>query len=191
MKEVFYGRKEIIPEIKYLEKMGNDFVNSASMLLEKREETQKWSEYIYSFNFLIAQAAEILPKSLLATYICLEKNNYPVDTIRDLINNELSQLGHRLDLIFKKVPKLKKELEISSIKRVSNIFVDEYIFIVNSEKISIKYLEGARYGAFAKNPNLLSCCNKNTLDFLKKVSETTKEILTDMINDFDNKKNNI
>jgi hypothetical protein len=191
MKKTFYGRNELIAEAKYLEIMGHDFIDSALELFNKKEETQEWSKHIYSFNLLAAQAVEILPKSLIAVHLCLNKNNYPIDATRCLTRKELGQLGHRLDLIFKKVPKLKKKLKIYSIKRISNIFLDEYVLTINNKKVSIKYLEGARYGAFATNSNLLSCYNNNVPNFLKELSDATKELITDMINDFDDKKNNI
>lgn len=183
-----YGRNQVVGEVMYLEMMGHDFVKSALLLFDTKEKTTEWSDYVYSFNLLASQALEILPKSLIATRICLEKNNKPIKEIRNTINRELECLSHKLDNIFNEVPELKKSLNISCVERFNHAeFVDEFHFTVSGKKIMIKNLEGARYGAFARNKNLSSNYDKNAVDFLKKLSEKTAEIRAGMINEFDNK----
>ncbi|MEK7564817.1 MAG: hypothetical protein AAB501_01095 [Patescibacteria group bacterium] len=183
------GKNHVVGEVLYLEIMGHDFVKSALTLFNTKETTREHSGYVYSFNLLASQALEILPKSIIATRICLKENNKPIEEIRNAISKELSCLGHKLDNIFNEVQELKKILGISAINRVNSAdFVDEFRFTVSGKIIAFKNLEGARYGAFAKNKNFSSNYDINASNFLKNLSEKTAEIRVNMINAFDNKK---
>jgi hypothetical protein len=186
------GRSSVVSEALYLECIGRDFVKSALLLYETKEQTREWSDYLYAFNLLASQALEILPKSIIAVRICLEKNCKPIEEIRCSIKKELGCLGHKLDNIFNEVPELKKALNISNIERFNDTgFVDEFIFTINEsgkeKKICIKNLEGARYGAFANKKNYSADYNKNTVDFLKNFMEKAGEIRVDIIEKFDKK----
>ncbi len=197
MKNTSYGRDQVIGEVCYLEFIGHDFVKSAHLLFEENNEKGGTGEYFSSIMFLASQAIELLPKSLIAVNICLERNNDSLENIRGAVNRKLNCLGHNLDDIFCEVPELKKVLKIAGIKRVNNknnanIFIDEFLFKVGAPKeqkqIRIKYLEGARYGMFAKNKDIGGNSPrdiKNIVDFLKKLSEETARIRASMINKFD------
>lgn len=193
MKINFAGRSNVVGKVLgCLEYAGLDFVDAALSLYEIKEQTRDWSRFVYSFNLLASQAVELLPKSVIATRICLEKNNKSSEEIHCAINKELGCLGHKLDNIFNEVPELKKVLDISNIERFnSGGFVDEFRFTINGSgnatEVCIKNLEGARYGAFAKNPNFSSSYYKSTVDFLKNLREKTVVIRVAMIQKFDRK----
>lgn len=193
MKNRSAGRSSVVGEVCYLETQGRDFVDAALFLYETKEQTCDWSRFVYSFNLLASQAVELLPKSIIAIRICLKKNNKSRQEIKCAINKELGCLGHKLDNIFNEVPELKKALNIFNVTRFNKGgFVDEFRFIVNNsgktEEICIKNLEGARYGAFAKNPNFSSSYYKSTVTFLENLREKTLKIRVAMIQKFDKKK---
>ena len=185
------GRCHMIGRVMHLETIGGDFIKSALLLYETKERTHEWSDYIYTFNLLASQALEILPKSIIATRICLEKNHKSIEEINCAINRELECLSHKLDNIFNEAPELKKALSISNIERFNTEFVDEFCFTINKsskeKKICIKNLEAARYGVFAREKDIISNYNKDTVDFLKNLMTKTAEIRIGIIKEFDNK----
>lgn len=188
------GRCHIIGEVSYLEHIGRDFVKSAFLLYKKNGDRGS-GDYFNTINLLASQALELLPKSLIATRICLDKNNKSLEEIRCAINKELGCLGHKLDNIFNEVPELQKILTVSKIKRVnSSGFIDEFRFTVgnpkNRKQIRIKNLEGARYGLFASNKDIGGNSPRdiaNITGFLKNLMDKTAKIRVKMINDFDTK----
>ena len=197
MEKESYGRNRVVGEVCYMESVGHDFVKSAQVLFEENNKKGGTGEYFYSINILASQAVELLPKSLIAVDICLKRNSESLEDIRSAINRKLNCLGHNLDDIFCEVLELKRSLKITSIKRVNNknnanIVIDEFRFKVGAPKeqkqIRIKYLEGARYGMFAKNKDVGGNSTKdieNAVDFLKKLSEETAKIRASMITEFD------
>jgi len=198
MKNGSFGRNRVIGEVYYLEFLGHDFVKSAQLLSEENSKKGGTGEYFSSIMFLASQAVELLPKSLIAVDICLKRNNESLEEIRSAIKRKLSCLGHNLDDIFCEVPELKRALKITSIKRVNsknnaNFLIDEFRLQIDEPKeqkqIRIKYLEGARYGMFAKTKDIGGYSMKdieNTVAFLKKLSEETNKFRADMITEFDN-----
>jgi len=198
MQETSIGRDQVVGEVHYLESIGRDFVKSASVLLENENEQDGPSAHWNSINLLASQALELLPKSLIAYKICLDKNNSSLEEIHRAINKKLGCLGHELDDIFGEVSELKTALSVIKIERINSktnkgVFIDEFRFIIkdnsgNEKIIRIKNLEAARYGLFAKNPdagvNLVGDM-KNIVDFLKKLSEETNKFRASMITEFD------
>jgi len=181
------GRCHVVGKVYGLVMKGTYFVRTAKFLYETRN-----PDYWHAFNLLASQALEILPKSIIATDICLKENSKSIQFIRDTIYKELNSLGHRFDDIFERTPELKERLHILHIKR-SNMsgFVDEFVFTIKNEKgnkdVRIKNLEGIRYGAFARKEDYLVYYSKDVADFLSNVMEQTKNIQLDMINKFDHK----
>lgn len=106
-------------------------------------------------------------------------------------------MGHNLDDIFCEVSELKRALKITSIKRVNNknnanFLIDEFRLKIGVPKeqkqIRIKYLEGARYGMFAKNKDIGGNSLRdieNVVNFLRKLSEETSKFRASMIAEFD------
>ena len=189
MKKNSDGCNQVIGRAMYLERIGCDFVKSALLLFDTKEKTREHSDYIYSFNLLASLALEILPKSITATRICLVENHKSSKKICNIINKKLVCLGHKLDDIFEAEQGLKKALNISNIERLNTGAVDEFHFTVSSEKIVIKNLEGARYGAFARNENFgAGCYDKNTISFLENLLKETTKIRSDMVKKFDDSK---
>jgi len=179
-------------DVGYLKSMGEDFVKSALLLFKTKEKTGEWSDYVYSFNLLVSQALETLPKSIIATRICLNKNNRSIKEIHYMISKELKCLGHKLDNIFNEVPELKKELNIINIERSDNKFPqDEFIFTINEsgkiKKFSIKNLEGVRYGSFARKRNLGASYDSGVKKFLQNLMDVVLKIQEELIQDFDKK----
>lgn len=197
MKNKSYGRNQVVGEVCYLEFIGHDFVKSTQLLFEENNEKGGTGEYFSSIMLLASQAVELLPKSLMAVDVCLKRSSKSLEDIRSAINRKLNCLSHNLDDIFCEAPELKKAMKIVSIKRVNNknnpnIFIDEFRFKIGAPKeqkqIRIKYLEGTRYGMFAKNKDIGGNSPgdiKNIVDFLKKLSEETARIRASMINKFD------
>ncbi len=199
MKNESLGRNQVIGEVGYLEYIGHDFVKSAKELLEKNE--QGSGGYFASINLLATQALELLPKSLLATSICLVKNNDSLQEIRRVINKRFKCLGHDIDDIFNEpeISELKNVLGITNIKRInnqtdSNVFIDEFRFTVknnpNEKVIRIKNLEATRYGLFAKNVDVggnSSSDMEDIVSFLEKLSDEVENIRIKMIKTFDEK----
>ena len=194
-----YGRNQVIGEACYLEHIGHDFIKSALLLYEKNRDEGGSGDYFSTINFLASQSLELLPKSLIAVCICLNKNNNSLEEIRGAISKELGCLGHNLDNIFNGVPELKKTLNIIDIKRINNktntdIFIDEFHFVIKNNSddkktIRIKNLEAARYGLFARNKDIGGNSSRdmeNIVDFLKRLSKKTAEIRASIINEFDN-----
>lgn len=195
-----YGRNQVAGKILSLETMGRDFVKSASVLLEKNNEQGGSGTHFITINLLASQALELLPKSLIATSICLNKNNNSLEEILRAINKKLACLGHELDDIFEEVPELKIALDVIKAERINsktneNAIIDEFRFTIKNDSegekvIRIKNLEAARYGLFAKNQDIGGNSTndiKNIVDFLKLLSEKTNELRVVMINDFDTK----
>lgn len=191
-----YGRNQVIGEVCYLETIGHDFVKSASLLYEKNNGGS--GDYFITINLLASQAMEILPKSLIATRICLEKNNKLLEEIRSAIQQKLGCLGHKLDCIFNEIPELQKTLAITKIKIVNHSgFINEFRFTIGSKKnkkqIRIKNLESARYGLFARKKDIGGNSPKdikNIVNFLELLSQKTAELRAKMVNDFDAKNKN-
>lgn len=195
MKNKSNGRDQVVGEV--FEYIGHDFVKSAQVLFEENNKKGGTGEYFNSINLLASQAAELLPKSLIAVDICLKRNRESLEEIRSAINRKLGCLGHNLVDIFYEVPELKRTLKITSIKRVNNknsanFLIDEFRLKIGAPKeqkqIRIKYLEGARYGMFAKNKDIGGNSPrdiKNIVEFLKKLSEETNRIRASMITKFD------
>lgn len=194
------GRCYVVGEIYHVEHMGKDFVKSALLLYKTIGQNSGSSDYFDSFNLLMSQALENLPKSIIATRIALLKNNKSIEEIHCAINKELGCLGHKLDNIFNEVPELKKTLNIINIERVNNtisgdIFVDEFRFTIKDssrkEKVlRIKNLEAARYGVFARNKDVGFTLNYNIKDmanFIKNLVKEVGETKVKMINQFDTK----
>ena len=184
------GRCYVLGEVEYFKLMGGDFAKSALLLFETKEKTREWSDYIYSFNLLVSQALETLLKSIIATRICLNKNNKSVEEIHCAIGKELRCLGHKIDNIFNEVPELKKALNIISIERSDNKFPqDEFIFTINEsgkvKKFSIKNLEGIRYGSFARKRNLGANYDDGVKIFLQNLMNAVLKIQKKLIQDFD------
>lgn len=195
MRNKSYGRNQVVGEdFKYI---GHDFVKSAQVLFEKNNEKRGTGEYFNSINLLASQAAELLPKSLIVVDICLKRNSESLEEISSAINRKLGCLGHNLVDIFYEVPELKRALKITSIKRVNNknnanFLIDEFRLKIGAPKeqkqIRIKYLEGARYGMFAKHKDVGGNSMQdieNVVDFLKTLSEETNKIKANMITKFD------
>jgi len=198
MKKESNGRNQVIGEVMYLETIGSDFVKSATLLHANNDGGS--GDYLNTINLLASQALELLPKSLIATSICLNKNNNPVAEIHRAINKKLGCLGHEIDDICDEVPELKTALGIIKIERINGkthkeAFVDEFRFTINNNSvvnkiIRIKNLEGARYGLFARNKDIGGNSHRdmqNIIDFLNKLSEETANIRVKMINEFDKK----
>ncbi|MFH1938313.1 MAG: hypothetical protein ABIJ60_02140 [Patescibacteria group bacterium] len=186
------GRCYVLGDVEYLKSMGRDFAKSALLLFKTKEKTGEWSDFVYSFNLLVSQALETLPKSIIATRICLNKNNRSIKEIHCIISKELKCLEHKLDNIFNEVPELKKELNIINIERSDNKFPqDEFIFTINEsgkiKKFSIKNLEGARYGSFARKRNLGANYDSGVKKFLQNLMDVVLKIQEELIQDFDKK----
>jgi len=202
MKEESHGRNQIVGEVSYLEHIGQDFIKSATLLLEENNKQGGSGTYFSTINLLASQALELLPKSLIAVDICLKKNNESLEEICRAIDKKLACLGHDLDDIFEEVLELKIVLGIIKIERINSKtmnnkdIIDEFCFSIkndsgNEEMIRIKNLEAARYGLFAKNRDIggnSSDDMKNIVYFLNKLSKETGNIRAKMINEFD--KNN-
>ncbi len=197
MKNNSFGRNQVIGEVKYLEHKGHDFVKSAKVLLENNE--QGSGSYFESINFLASQALELLPKSLIAVSICLNKNNDSLKEIRGVINKRFKCLGHNISDIFNEpeISELKNALDIANIERInnqidSNVFIDEFRFTIkdnSTEKIiRIKNSEAIRYGLFAKNVdvggNSLSDM-ENIVNFLEKLCSEVVRIISERVKTFD------
>lgn len=186
-----YGRNQVIGEVLYLEMIGHDFVKSASLLYKKNNRGS--GNYFITINLLASQALEILPKALIATRICLEKNNEPLKVIQSAVCHKLECLGHRIDCIFNEVPELQKTLAITKIKTVNHTgFINEFRLTIGSKKnkkqIRIKNLESARYGLFARKRDAGGISPKdikNTINFLELLSKRTADLRVGMINNFD------
>ncbi len=198
MKNESLGRNQVVGEIGYLEYIGHNFVKSAKVLFEKSQE-QGGGDYFTSINLLTTQALELLPKSLIAINICLQKNNDPLQEIHNVINKRFKCLGHNIDDIFNEpeISELKNVLGITNIKRINNktdndVFIDEFRLTVknnpNEKVIRIKNLEATRYGLFAKNvdgggnsPGDM----KDIVSFLGKLSSEVEKVRIKMIKAFD------
>lgn len=198
MKEESDGRNRIVGEVMYLEFIGRDFVKSASVLLEENNKQDGSGAYFSAINLLASQALELLPKSLIATSICLNNNDNSLEEIRRAVNEKLACLGHELDDILEEVPELKIALGVIKVERINsktnkNVIIDEFRFTIKSDSgdekmIRIKNLEAARYGLFSKNPDIggnFPSDIENIVNFLKKLSEETNKIRVKTINEFD------
>ena len=198
MKNEACGRNQVVGGVLYTEFIGHDLIKSISILLEENKKQSGSGIYFNTINLLASQALELLPKSLIATSICLNKNNDSPEEIYRAINKKLSCLNHDLDDIFDEVPELKKVLGIIKIEKVNkktknnkDIYIDEFRFTLkNNGMIRIKNLEGARYGLFAKNIDI----GGNSIHdieqisaFLNKLSVETGKIRAEIINRFDEK----
>jgi hypothetical protein len=149
-----YSAAELISaaDIGHLRTIGLYFAKSAKVLYELKK-----PEHSYAFHLLVSQAVEILPKSVIAEQICLNKKDCREEEIFSGIQIELVSLGHSFDEIFNKIPQLKERLNISSIDRLNETgFVDEYRFKLENppREFSIKNLEAVRYGALAKKKDI-------------------------------------
>lgn len=202
MKNKSKGRNQVIGEVYYLELIGHDFVKSASVLLEKNNEQGGSGTHFSTINLLASQALELLPKSLIATSICLNKNNNSLEEIRRAINKKLACLGHELDDILEEVPELKIALDVIKVERINSktnkdAIIDEFRFTIKNDSggekmIRIKNLEAARYGLFAKNQDIGGNSKidiKNIVNFVEKLSKETIKIRAKMINEFDKNHN--
>ena len=177
-----YSAAELISavDVGHLRTIGLYFVKSAKALYELKK-----PEYSYAFHLLASQAIEILPKSVIAEQICLDKKDCCKEEIFSDIQKELGNLSHKSDEIFNKLPRLKKKLNILSIARFNDTgFVDEYRFKLESpsREFSIKSLEAIRYGALARRKDIFLHVegDDNIVGFLddliKEVSELSREI---------------
>jgi|GEM_PF-7061977 len=181
-----------------LESHGCDFVRSALALNEAANKGINWStNYVHSFSLLASQATELLLKSIIATRICLENNGKPTKEILLTINKKIKPLLHQLDKIFNEVPELKKALKISNIRKYNanvdkDLLVDEFRFTIEldgeQKEISIKNLEGARYGVLAAKKDLGGYSQINTkgvANFLEKLMDKTIKMRANIIQKFD------
>lgn len=192
-----HGRSQIIGEVHYLVSMGKDFVKSSNVLHESNGGGSP--DYFNTINLLASQILELLPKSLIATKICLDRFNCSPQQIRIAINKKLNCLGHELNDIFYELPDFMKMLGIIKIERINNsvdknIFIDEFRFTIkddlNKQKIiRIKNLEASRYGLFSKYVDAGFCSYvdiKNIIYFINKLQIETEKERVNMINEFDN-----
>ncbi len=193
------GRNRVVGEAKYLEHIGCNFIESAETLLKVSQDAQEYLTYSASINLLASQALELLPKCLIATRICLDKNNDPLEEIHKVINKKFRCLGHDISAIFNEpeISELKNVLDITNIERInnkidSNVFIDEFrLKLDNGKVIRIKNLEAGRYGSFSKNIDIGGNTPSDmihTVDFLKKLPDSVEKIRAEMVNAF-NKKN--
>src|SRR3989344_66505 len=198
MKKESYGINHMVGDVFYTEFIGHDLVKSILLLLKENKKEGGSGIYFNTINLLASQALELLPKSLIATSIFLNKKSDSPEKIYRAINKKLSCLNHDLDDIFDEAPELKKVLDIIKIERVNkktknnkDIYIDEFRFTLkNNEIIRIKNLEGARYGLLAKNVDIGGNSIhdiKQISDFLNKLSVETGKIRAEIINRFDKK----
>lgn len=168
----------VMVDVRFLWHIGNSFVKS---VLELKKNEQK---NLYAINILSTQAVELLLKSIIASGVCLEKSSADEITLKNMIDEKFRNLGHRIDMLFGAVPDIRELFMIDEIIRFNETgYVDEYrISFKNSEHIlCFKDLEGARYGSFSKNKDIMTVLqHEDTGDFLQKLSEEAHKKMTEV-----------
>lgn len=168
----------VMVDVRFLWHIGNSFVKSV-LELKKNEQ-----ENLYAVNILSTQAVELLLKSIIASSVCLEKSSADEITLKNMIDEKFRNLGHRIDMLFGAVPGIRELFMIDEIIRFNETgYVDEYrISFKNSEHILwFKDLEGARYGSFSKNKDVMTVLqHEDTGDFLQKLSEEAHKKMTEV-----------
>jgi len=171
-------KKLLLVDINYFKLIGEKFLESAELLSKQNN----FQNHIYSFNLLISQAIEILGKSVIAIKILVESNESKEEILKNKINKKLISLNHKLDEIFKELPKIKSQLNIVKVELFENQFLKEYRFEINNTDnkkslVIIKDLEGARYGSLASSKDVLVINNSNdVLQFMNKYKEEVNRL---------------
>jgi len=140
-----------------------------------------------SFHLLSSLAFELFPKTLIGYDICIkykDDKQVSVETIREEISNEMKKYNHHLAKLYKKFPDILKYLNIKDIVEFKNGNVWEYRIKIDNKDILIKDVEAIRYGSFAKNRDIMTCCvyDDVIVDLLNKlekyIENKSKEVFT-------------
>ena len=164
--------------IRYLWFIGNSYIKTVLNL----KETQ--IDNLCSIELLSSQAVEILLKSYYSSEICFSNKEKDEECLKLIIDKKLRDLSHNLKTLLDYDIDLKNQLNILSVQRVSNGFVDDYrLTMKNNSEISFKNLESVRYGVFASKQNIINGAFTNEMFlFLENLSRISHEKIVEVIN---------
>ncbi len=126
----------------------------AAYLLKDNQEVN-----IPVFNLLATLIFELFPKVLIGNRVCIKykaDRNITTEKIEEEIESELRNFSHDLSSLYNHFPELLEYLQIKSFKKNITQFTWEYIIELESGALLIKDLEAVRYGAFARNKDVMT-----------------------------------
>jgi hypothetical protein len=173
--DLYKDARLVLIKIRYLWWIGNSYVEGVSDLQKSN------SNNFVSMELLSAQAIELLLKSYLGSKICIDNKEKDQSLIESLVDKMFRGFGHNIENLLNQDSDLKNQLKILSVEKVNNGFVSDYrITLKNKHILSFKELESVRYGAFAKNVNIVNgFLEKDQIVFLQELSKFIHDKISD------------